>query len=213
MPTKLFLELSEEKRTKIMNVSMAEFSQYGFENSSTNRIVQNAGISKGSLFKYFQSKDELYFYILDMVTEELTAGLARETLGLSKDLFERIVQYAEMEFAWYLRHPEKCRLITAAFTKSATAVYQKVEARYGERGQAIYDGLLEGVDASGLRLDKRKTADMVKWFLKGFNEDFVADIQSRWDGDIDGMRREYMESLAGYMVVLKSGLMAEGKGG
>lgn len=213
MPTSMFHELSEEKRAKIIDVSIAEFAQFGYDNSSTNRIVQNAGISKGSLFKYFKNKDELYFYILDMVTQELTMGLAQETRALSKNLFERIVQYSEIEFAWYLVHPEKCRMITSAFTRSDTAIYRKIEARYGERGREIYDGLLEDVDISALRLDKKKTADMVRWFLKGFNEEFITGMQAWCDRDVDGMRREYLERLADYMVILKSGLVAVEKGG
>lgn len=212
MPTKLFLELNEEKRAKIIGASMAEFAQCGYANGSTNRIVRNAGISKGSLFKYFQNKDELYFYILDAAVQELTVSLEREVYAYSRDLFERIIQYAEMEFAWYIAHPEKCRLITSAFTKSDTAIYQKIEARYGERGRDIYDALLEGIDASPLRLNKKKTADMIRWFLKGFNEDFVICIETRQDKNIDILRREYMESLTDYMVILQSGLVAEEKG-
>lgn len=213
MPTNVFLELSEEKRAKIIGVSIAEFSKYGYENSSTNRIVQNAGISKGSLFQYFQNKDELYFYLLDAATQELTASLAQETRTLSKDLFERIVQYAEMEFAWYIAHPEKCRLITSAFAKSNAAIGQKVEARYGKSGREIYDGLLGDIDTSLLRLDKEKTADMIRWFLKGFQEDFIARIEAGQDRDIAHMRRAYIKSLTDYLSILKRGLMIEENGG
>lgn len=213
MPTKLFLELSEEKRAKIIAVSVAEFSEYGYANGSTNRIVQGAGISKGSLFKYFQNKNELYFYILDLAVGEMTESLAREAHTLSKELFERIVQYSAMEFAWYVEHPEKYRLITAAFAKNGGAIDQEVEARYGEKGRAIYNGLWADVDASGLRADKSKATDMVKWFLKGFNEDFVAGVQARQDRSADGVGSAYMESLREYLELLKSGLMAPEKGG
>lgn len=208
MPTKLFFELSEEKRTKIIDASIAEFAQYGYNSGSTNRIVQIAGISKGSLFKYFQNKDELYFFILDMATQELTADLARKTRALSKNLFERIVQYSEAEFAWYLAHPEKCRLITAASTRSDAAIYREVEARYGEQGREIYDGLLEDIDTSALRLSREKTAHMIRWFLKGFNEDFITGVKAGQDMDIDGVRRAYIKNLTEYMAALKSGLMA-----
>lgn len=57
MPTNMFLELNIEKRTKIIVICITEFSKYGYENNSTNRIVQKANISKGSLFKYFKNKD------------------------------------------------------------------------------------------------------------------------------------------------------------
>lgn len=63
MPKKLFHELQEDKKQKIISVSISEFAKYGYTDSSTNRIVKDSGISKGSLFKYFESKEDLYFYV------------------------------------------------------------------------------------------------------------------------------------------------------
>lgn len=58
MPKKLFFELKDEKRKKIIDTGISEFAKYNYNNSSTNRIVKDAGISKGSLFKYFESKED-----------------------------------------------------------------------------------------------------------------------------------------------------------
>ena len=65
MPTPLFFELNVEKQQKIITAGISEFAGYGYENSSTNRIVKKAGISKGSLFKYFPAKEDFYFYVLE----------------------------------------------------------------------------------------------------------------------------------------------------
>lgn len=51
-----FYKLDEEKRQKIINSGLMEFSNYGYQQSSTNRIVENAGIGKGMLFYYFKNK-------------------------------------------------------------------------------------------------------------------------------------------------------------
>lgn len=209
MPTNVFIELSEEKRENIIKVSLAEFSKYGYENSSTNRIVQDAGISKGSLFKYFKNKEELFFYILDFVTQELIVSLAQEIPVLPKALFERIIRYSELEFTWYVKHPNECKLITTVFTKSNTAIYQKVEAHYSLKGQDIYYKLLEDIDTSMLKWDKKKTVDILKWFLKGFNEDFMTHIQEQDKSDISKLQHEYVKSLSEYITILKYGLINE----
>lgn len=209
MPTNVFIELSEEKRENIVKVSIAEFSKYGYENSSTNRIVQDAGISKGSLFKYFISKDELFFYILDFVTQELMTSLVQEISTLPKGLFERIIRYSELEFAWYVKHPNECKLITTAFTKSDTAIYQKIEARYSLKGQDIYYKLLEDIDTSVLKWDKKKTVDILKWFLKGFNENFMSYVQEQNNSDINKLQHEYTKELVEYINILKCGLLIE----
>ena len=56
MPMKLFTELDSEKQERILDAALKEFAEYGYENGSTNRIVKNCGISKGSLFTYFENK-------------------------------------------------------------------------------------------------------------------------------------------------------------
>ena len=60
MPTKVFNELDKSKQDKIIESAIKEFAEYGYEEGSTNRIVKDCGISKGSLFKYFENKEELY---------------------------------------------------------------------------------------------------------------------------------------------------------
>ncbi|MGL5440252.1 MAG: TetR/AcrR family transcriptional regulator [Filifactoraceae bacterium] len=209
MPTNVFIELSEEKRENIIKVSIAEFSKYGYENSSTNRIVQDAGISKGSLFKYFKNKEELFFYILDFVTQKLIVSLAQEVPVLPKGLFERIIRYSELEFTWYVKHPNECKLITTVFTKSDTAIYKKVEAHYSLKGQNVYYKLLEDIDTSMLKWDKKKTVDILKWFLKGFNEDFMTHIQEQDKSDISKLQHEYVKSLSEYITIFKYGLINE----
>lgn len=207
MPTNMFLELNKEKRTKIIEISITEFSKYGYENSSTNRIVQNANISKGSLFKYFRNKDELYFFILDFVIQELMANMSQKMSALPKGLFERIIRYSELEFTWYVNHPNRCKLIATAFTKSDTEIYQKVEARYGLEGQNIYYELLKDVDISILSCEKGKAFDILKWFLKGFNEDFLSRVQIQDNTNIYNLQKEYAKTLTEYISILKCGLI------
>ncbi len=209
MPTKMFFELNDEKRSKIVEICIAEFSQYGYANSSTNRITQNASISKGSLFKYFQNKEELYFYILDMVTTELITDLKTDVAALPPDLFERTIQYSESEFVWYIKHPEKFRLIITAFSQTDDKLRQKIKSRYNLQGQGIFYEILAEIDTTTLKWNKQKTTDILKWFLLGFKEDFISHMQPEDFSDIELIRHEYVNSLTNYMTILKSGLVIE----
>lgn len=206
MPTNLFYQLDNDKKTKIINVGISEFAKHGYINSSTNRIVKSSSISKGSLFKYFQSKEELYFYILDCITVELASSLEEKTGSLPKDLFKRVIKYSELEFAWYIQNPDKCKLITKAFIKSDTEIYQKIETRYNLTGQGIYYKLLEDIDTEQFMWDRQKTIDILKWFLKGFNEDFISRAEVQSNIDIANIKNEYVKSLTEHMEILKVGL-------
>jgi|AKZA01.1.fsa_nt_gi Transcriptional regulator len=209
MPKKLFHELHEDKKKRIISVSISEFAKYGYADSSTNRIVKASEISKGSLFKYFENKEDLYFYLLDFVTGELNANLYQKLGTLSTNLFERIIQYSELEFLWYIQNPEKYKLIIKAFSKNDTEIYRKVEARFNYAGQNVYYSVLENVDTKSLNWDKRKVLHVLKWFLQGFNADFIEriEVQNGNKSEINQIRNEYVTHLTDYIDIFKKGII------
>jgi len=70
MPKQTFLNLPEEKRNTVINAAIDEFAEYGLENASTNRIVANSGISKGSFYQYFEDKQDVFMYLLTVLEHE-----------------------------------------------------------------------------------------------------------------------------------------------
>lgn len=55
-----FLNISEEKRNNILSVAISEFANNGFENANINIIAKKAKVSVGSLYKYFDTKNDLF---------------------------------------------------------------------------------------------------------------------------------------------------------
>lgn len=64
MPSQRFMRLPEEKRQVIWEAAMDEFLHQPFEKVSINRIIKDAGISRGSFYTYFEDKRELLSFIL-----------------------------------------------------------------------------------------------------------------------------------------------------
>lgn len=211
MPTRLFFELSKEKQTRIMDAGLTEFAEYGYACSSTNRIVKNAGISKGSLFQYFCNKEEFYFYLLDQVTEEYVTSLETASANLSTELFPRITEYAVLEFSWYIQHPVQAKLILQAFSQNESEIHSKIMARYEMQGKGLYRKLLHDVDSSQFQWEKEKTLDILEWFLKGFNAAFMTEVTNGTNKDWDAIQNRYVEQLSEYIKPLETGLLKRGK--
>lgn len=51
--------LSEEKRKALMEAAVDLFSTQGFHATPTQQISERAGVSAGTLFRYFRTKEEL----------------------------------------------------------------------------------------------------------------------------------------------------------
>lgn len=60
-----FEQLRESSRTEILNAALELFAQNGFHGTSISQIAEKAGISKGLMYNYFKSKDDLLRTIID----------------------------------------------------------------------------------------------------------------------------------------------------
>jgi AcrR family transcriptional regulator len=72
MPKPTFFNLPADKRERILNLAIAEFSENDYKNASISRIVAEAGIAKGSFYQYFVDKKDLYLYLIELATQEKT---------------------------------------------------------------------------------------------------------------------------------------------
>lgn len=75
MPTDTFFNLSKEKRNRIINATIKEFSDNTYEKTSINRIIEDANIPKGSFYQYFDNKDDLYFYCLNKIYKKAVEAI------------------------------------------------------------------------------------------------------------------------------------------
>ena len=66
MPKDTFFNLLQEKQLRILDISVEEFYQQGYEKASISRIVDTAGIAKGSFYQYFEGKEDLFRYIVQL---------------------------------------------------------------------------------------------------------------------------------------------------
>lgn len=205
MQMKLFSELDSEKQQRIIDAALTEFAEYGYENGSTNRIVKNCGISKGSLFKYFENKEELYFYLIDTVSAQMAEEMRVDVSRLSRDLYERVIEYSVAEISWYVTNPVKGRFLIGVASETGSDIGRKIVERYGDKSTDIYEALLKGVDMSGRSNSRKEIMDILRWVLMGFNSSFLKSIAGR-DDDIESLKKSYIKQLKGYLSVLKKGL-------
>ena len=82
MPSSTFFHLPEEKRQRLLAAARAEFARVPYEEASVNRMIQAAGIPRGSFYMYFTDKEDLFRYLMErygrMLEDRLGELLDRE---------------------------------------------------------------------------------------------------------------------------------------
>lgn len=84
-----FRELRENKRTLIRETALKLFASEGYHNTTIQKIATGAGISKGLMYNYYESKE-------DLLKEIITDGLKRILLMVDPDS-DGILTSVEME--------------------------------------------------------------------------------------------------------------------
>lgn len=95
-----FSNISEEKRMKILNVAVNEFANHGFDNANINTIAKKAEVSVGSLYKYFDTKTDLFLTSVNYGISNLEAVL-ESVIKSEEDVMiklERLIRIA-IEFS------------------------------------------------------------------------------------------------------------------
>lgn len=64
MVSTTFLNLKEEKKERVLNSALSEFSRAPINEASVTNIVKKAEISRGSFYQYFEDKEDLYEYLV-----------------------------------------------------------------------------------------------------------------------------------------------------
>lgn len=70
-----FAKLPAAQQQAILRAALNEFAAHGFHDASLNRVIEAAGISKGSMYYYFDGKEDLYAHVARVELERLFADL------------------------------------------------------------------------------------------------------------------------------------------
>jgi len=105
--------MREERRSQILASALAVFSQKGFHVSSVSDVASHAGVSQGTIYWYFDSKEELFDaaimeYFADFGTEMTSAleggGTASEKLRALAKNMDRFVAEAQQVLVAFLSY-------------------------------------------------------------------------------------------------------------
>ena len=199
-----YFQLSPEKRDAILAAACAEFGAHDFDAASLDRIVAAAGISKGGLYEYIASKEELYIYCMEQTWSGLyqfiRTQVARAEKPLPDDILDRFMTVSRIAIDWYLQNPNLLGLLVriARLPRDALAVKAQVvfEAHFSE--------VFAGLDSARLGYPVEQLVDLIKWLLAKTRKDLLLAIEG--GGSPDEVREAYVSEWAFFCSVLARGI-------
>lgn len=154
-------DVSEERKSQILNAAMETFSELGFHKARMSDIAETSGLSKGSLYWYFDSKDSIILNLLEKFFEpELKDLRALVTDNRSaEDRLEIYVDRVSIDMVTMVKWmPLIHDFIALAFRKEQV---RKAISRYYQRHLEILLSLIQqGIDAGEFQAENAMEASI-----------------------------------------------------
>lgn len=142
----------EDKRTKILKASVKVFSQYGFHKAKIEDIAKEAGIGKGTIYEYFDSKKNLFIEMVEYCVIEYKNEIEK-ILSNDKNIEDKILSICKYHGKFI---KEKIDMVQSIFSQS-NILSKDMKTRLLKEKLEIFNLLRsiikEGVDNGELRKD------------------------------------------------------------
>lgn len=125
MPKQTFYNLPEEKRKRLVDAAIDEFTIHSLREASITNIIKQAEIPRGSFYQYFEDLDDLFFYLI----KRFVINLSEQTLSVFEETegdFQRVtVAYAET-YIDFVMNSEKSSFYKVIYLNMNSRVKRKI---------------------------------------------------------------------------------------
>ena len=168
MPKPTFANLPAAKRQAIIDIAIEEFAAHPYAAASLSRIVARAGIAKGSIYQYFENKQDFYLYLLEYAAQSQLALLRDMAPPQTEQGFFALLRWQmSASLRVGIAAPHLMQLMRRAFAGDVPFAAE-VERVVGSAGETHLLQLLQhGIDAGELdpNLDLPLTAFVMQQIL------------------------------------------------
>lgn len=180
---KSFEKLASEKQDRIIRAALKEFGAQGYDRASTNRIVQEAGIGKGTLFYYFSGKKELYWHLADICLDVMQREFLEKIDDSIDDVIDRLAHISRLKWKFFTEYPEISGFLSTFFLTDEQdlprELQEKLERVIRWGLGKVYEH--QRFDRTRFRddVDPEKARQLIEWMIKGYSNDMLERLKGK----------------------------------
>lgn len=195
---------TSEKRDRIINSALQEFSQNGYKKTAIDDIVQKAEVSKGLIFHYFGSKKKLYLSLYDNCTNIMLHEINQKLDLSDTDFFNRISQIAQMKIKMMSQYPYLYKFWASSAIETDLEIKAEIDKKNLLISTNSYPEIFKGIDLSKFKesVDLKLALKIIMWVSDGISNEIIA------NGNFD--MNQTLEAYNKTLSLLKSSLYKGG---
>ena len=83
---------ANKRKNEILDIADKLFAQKGFDGTSTNEILEAAGIARGTLYYHFKSKEDIMDALIERYSSRLLSAAKEISGDKTRPVYERIIR-------------------------------------------------------------------------------------------------------------------------
>lgn len=155
MPKQRYYNLSYEKKQRIIKSTVNEMCRVPMNEMSINKIIQDANISRGSFYQYFDDKYDLIREVISGYKNNMLEKIVNFLTYKNKDIFELFI-YMFQSTIMFTEKEKNEKLINNFFNsfKNDIEIFYKITSI--EERDKIINTIIDLVDTSNYRYSSKE---------------------------------------------------------
>ena len=177
----------DSRREAVLKAACEVFARHGYKKASMRDIALAAGVSKSVLFKYFETKENLYRSVFRMASDGINRAdqQARAQTDATETVFLVMRRMVDARMDLFSRLPWVFPFAYTAAFDGDPFVQELVREEYARRGAAeesprVYAGIRDDIP-------NESAQQLIRWV----SEKFLEDKLKSGDTQPDRLKREF----------------------
>lgn len=168
-------------RQRILDSALKEFSEKGYGASSINAVCSAQGVSKGIIYHYFKTKDELYLVCVASCFDALSTYLRNNVRLENKDTKAQLEAYFSTRLSFFYVYPVYQRIFFDAVIMPPPHLRQAIRERkqeFDELNVSILTALLSPLKLRG-GLCTKDVIEIFRQYQDSINAGYQLDSEKK----------------------------------
>lgn len=201
-----WLNETDQKKVRLLESALMEFSHKGYEQASTNQIVKQAGLSKGMLFHFFQNKKSLFLYLAECCMQYFLEYMDQQKASMSHEPFQRLLDIHQIKMGLFATEPSIYKMSIIGFIDRPAELTEDILRMEQWMQQKYHELFMNDLDLTGVRTDIpfEKMFGITLDSFEALTRTHVITHQSSVDQGLNSLQ-SLLKNLTEYIEVLKHG--------
>lgn len=144
-------ERGTDKRERILEAALRVFAERGFYNAKVSQVARAAGVADGTIYLYFQNKDDLLIQLFEDRMDFIIQRLRKELARMERSPLEQLRRLIQLHIELAIYDADLAEFITVELRQSSKFVKEYENPQFVEYLRILRDMIEEGQRVGEIR--------------------------------------------------------------